>query len=136
MTWLIVEDDLDILNVVAVMCQVWGVPTLLFSDGYQVEAWLDKVDSGEYKGVLPQFALLDIRMPGKQGHEIARRIRRTRGLKNIAIMLMTAFSLSEKEKKKIMKVSGADRLIHKPLPDMDEFYKIIREVIASRGGML
>jgi CheY-like chemotaxis protein len=120
-TWLLVEDDPDIRNVVAVMMQLWGEKPLALSDGNAAWNWLDGVAAGTFKGELPELALMDIRMPGHTGDQIAARIRATERLNNIPIILMTALTLTEAEVQNMVDRAGIDHLIKKPLPDMDDF---------------
>src|ERR1051326_1798050 len=87
-TWLLVEDDTDIRNVVAVMMSVWGEKPLPFADGGAAWDWLDSVANGTFKGELPELALMDIRMPCYTGDKIAARIRQTPQIKDIPIILM------------------------------------------------
>jgi CheY-like chemotaxis protein len=131
-TWLLVEDDPDIRNVVAVMMQFWGEKPLTLSDGNAAWSWLDGVVSGTYKGELPELALMDIRMPGHTGDQIAARIRGTDRLKDIPIILMTAFSLTEAEVQNMVDKSGIDHLVKKPLPDMDDFRTTLYRVRNER----
>ena len=77
MNWLIAEDETDIRNLVAMMCQVWGHTPMTFESGQKTWDWLDQVENGQYKGTMPDFALMDIRMPGRRGNEIANRSGRT-----------------------------------------------------------
>ncbi len=119
MTWLIVEDEEDIRNIVSFMCIAWGHQTLTFPDGGKAVEWLEQVENDSYTDDLPELALLDIRMPGYTGDVVGGRIRQTKKLKDIAIVMMTAYSLTESERHRIMTTSGADGLIMKPLPDMD-----------------
>ncbi len=128
MTWLLVEDDPDIRNVVAVMMQLWGEKSLALPDGNAAWTWLDSVVAGTYKGDLPELALMDIRMPGHTGDQIAARIRQTVALKDIPIILMTAFTLTEGEMQAMMARAGVDHMIKKPLPDMDVFKTTIYQV--------
>lgn len=121
MTWLIVEDDPEIRNLVAVMMQVWGETPLPLADGNAAWRWLDSVADGSFKGQLPELALMDIRMPGHTGDQIAARIRTTELLQHIPIILMTAFTLTESEIQSMVDRAGIDRVIKKPLPDMDDF---------------
>jgi CheY-like chemotaxis protein len=53
-------------------------------------------------------------------------------LKNIGIILMTAYELPTSDQEAYLMTSGADRLLFKPLPPMNELYDIIREVIVGR----
>ena len=137
MTWLLVEDDPEIRNLVAVMMQLWGEKPLALPDGNAAWNWLDGVVSGTVKGELPDLALMDIRMPGHTGDQIAARIRATDRLKNITIILMTAFSLTDGEIRDMVNRSGIDHLVKKPLPDMDDFRKTlyrIRDERRTRGA--
>ena len=120
MTWLLVEDDPDIRTVVAVMMQLWGETALALPDGNAAWKWLDTVEGGSAHD-LPDLALMDIRMPGHTGDQIAARIRQTERLKHIPIILMTAFSLTDAEVNTMKEKVGIDHLIKKPLPDMDDF---------------
>ncbi|QPC81772.1 response regulator [Phototrophicus methaneseepsis] len=132
MHWLIAEDEPDIRNLVAMMCQVWGHQPMTFESGQKAWDWLDKVEAGDFTGDLPDLALMDIRMPGYRGDEVAQRIRKTASLKDIPIVLMTAFVLSDEERKTMMEEAGVDMIINKPLPDFGDLKKLIDQVIASR----
>lgn len=129
--WLIAEDEADIRNLVNLLCTSWGYQTMTFEDGQSVWDWLDKVDQGTYTGALPVFALMDIRMPGKKGSEIAVRIRSTPQLAEIPVVLMTAFSLSSSQQEEMMN-GGVDAIIPKPLPDFAKLHAILHEVIYSK----
>lgn len=133
MNWLIAEDEADIRNLVTMMCKVWGHETMAFESGGKVWEWLDKVESGEYTGALPEFALMDIRMPGKKGNEVARRIRSVQQLQHIPIVLMTAFSLNEEEYKEYT-TNGADQIITKPLPDFEVLRTLLHDIIREKTG--
>jgi CheY-like chemotaxis protein len=124
---LLVEDDPDIRTVVAVMMQLWGETALALPDGNAAWKWLDSVDGGAASD-LPELALMDIRMPGHTGDQIAARIRQTEKIKNIPIILMTAFSLTDAEVTTMKEKVGIDHLIKKPLPDMDDFKNTLYRV--------
>lgn len=130
--WLLVEDEIDIRNIVKVMFQVWGHSIIEFSNGNDAFKFLDEVQAGTYSGDLPTFALMDIRMPGPNGNETARKIRQTEPIKNIPIILMTAFQLTENEQQDYKTNYGVDKIIFKPLPDFDVLHQIIHETIAQK----
>jgi len=129
--WLVVEDEDDIRNIVKVMFQVWGHSPLEFRNGREAWDWLDRVQTGDYPGALPELALMDIRMPGYKGHEIARRMRAVDALQDIPIILMTAFSLTEDERDSMLAEYGVDRIIHKPLPEFDSLKALLDEALNS-----
>ncbi len=127
-TWLVVEDEDDIRGIIKVLWELWGYTTLEFRDGNQAFAWLDKIEAGTYTDPLPELALMDIRMPGHFGNEIARRMRSLEPFKNIPIVLMTAFSLSEAERQKMLTEDGVDHIISKPLPEMFELKTLLEDI--------
>ncbi len=135
MTWLLVEDDNDIRNVVAVMISVWGERPLPFPDGNAAWKWLDSVNNGTFAGELPDLALLDIRMPGYTGDKVAARIRQTASIKDIPIILMTAFALTDAEIRTMIDDTGVDLLLNKPLPDMDDFRTTLFRVRDERRAL-
>lgn len=130
--WLIVEDDLELLEVLRAMCRLWGVEPLTFADGDEAVAWLEAVASGGYGGPLPEAALLDVRLPGESGPNIGARIRAIPALSDVAILLMTAYWMSSGDRRETIALCKADRMLDKPLPDMDDLREIIAETVAGR----
>lgn len=133
MNWLIAEDEADIRNLVGIMCTVWGHTPLAFESGQKVWDWLDQVESGAITTGLPDFALMDIRMPGRRGSEIAGRIRSIEAIRNIPIVLMTAFVLGEEEIDRLKLENGVDHVINKPLPDFDRLGVVLHDIIAAKA---
>jgi two-component system, cell cycle response regulator DivK len=131
MTWLIAEDETDIRNLLDMMCQVWGHQTMTFENGQKVWDWLDALEGGSAPQ-LPDLILMDIRMPGKRGTELANRMRQLSPLSSTPIVLMTAFALSEQERQEIMLADGVDQIISKPLPDFEKLGSLLHGMIASR----
>lgn len=132
MNWLIVEDEADIRNLVAMMCQVWGNTPMTYESGQKAWDWLDEIEAGSYSGPMPDFALMDIRMPGKRGFEISQRIRTIPALQHIPVVLMTAFVMSEEEMGKMRRDFGVDAVINKPLPDFDRLRTMLYEIIDKK----
>jgi len=130
--WLIAEDEADIRNLVGIMCQVWGHTPMTFETGQKVWDWLDEVEAGKVTSNLPEFALMDIRMPGRRGNEIAARMRVVEKVKHIPIVLMTAFVLSEDEIDRLRQDFGVDHVINKPLPDFDRLGVILHDIIKKK----
>jgi len=131
--WMIAEDEADIRNLVTMMAQAWGHQPLPYPTGTKAWEFLDEVEAGTYDGPLPEFALMDIRMPGPKGNEIAHRIRTIPAIENIPIVLMTAFSLDDEERAAML-TNGADRIIAKPLPDFAQLQSILNKVIEDKSN--
>lgn len=132
-TWMVVEDEPDIYEVLLAMFGIWGIEGVAFVDGEEAVAWIDDVDKGRFQGELPELALLDIRLPGEiNGPAVGERLRKSDTLQDVAIVLTTAFKLTPDEEKAVRSQAGADRLIYKPLPKFAELQKVLEETIAQR----
>ncbi|MGJ3238404.1 MAG: response regulator [Anaerolineae bacterium] len=129
---MIAEDETDIRNLVVTMANMWGHSTLTFENGTKAWAFLDSIEDGSYDGQLPDFALMDIRMPGQRGDQIAQRIRQTKSIAHIPIVLMTAFALSDDEIRTMKAETGVDHVINKPLPDFVQFKGILDQIIGNK----
>jgi len=135
LTWLIAEDEADIRNLIAMMCQVWGHTALTFENGHKVWEWLDSLEQGKTLP-LPELILMDIRMPGKRGNELANRMRTIPALEDTPIVLMTAYTLNERERNEMMLSDGVDRILNKPLPDFTELRTILHGIVHEKQSEL
>ncbi|HRE48023.1 MAG TPA: response regulator [Aggregatilineales bacterium] len=131
-TWIVVEDEPDIYDVLLAMFDLWGIEGIAFVDGGEAVAWIDDVDRGTVTGELPELALLDIRVPDVPGPEVGARIRRSPRLGQIAVVLITAHRLNRDQEEEVKAVSQADALLYKPLPAMPELRKILDTIILKR----
>ena len=128
-TWMIVEDDAAIRMVIETMCELWELKALVFEDGFRAMKYLD---TKPLPNPLPEVALLDIRVPGPWGQEIGASIRKHPQLKDIGVILMTGYELQSSEEDRYLKDSGADRILYKPLPAMDELRDMVDAVLVKR----
>ena len=126
-TWMVVEDEPDIYELLLLMLESFGVEGLAFVDGEEAVSWIEDVDNGFYHGELPSVALLDIRLPGRiSGPEVGARLRKSANISDdLKIVLVTAYKLTPTQEEEVMKISGADELLYKPIPRFDEFRKLI-----------
>ncbi len=132
-SWLVVEDEPSIYDVLHTMFQMWGVEGIAYNDGEEAIAYIQDVDSGKFKGELPELAVIDIRLPGQyDGVDVGARLRKSPRLKHIAIVLITAYVLAEAEQRECIARAGADDLILKPLPRPAEFRRRLEAVIEAR----
>lgn len=136
MTWLIAEDEADIRTLIDMMCQIWGHQTLVFENGQRVWEWLDTLEKDTAETRIPDLMLMDIRMPGKRGNELAQRMRQIPALSRKPIVLMTAYALSEAEREAMMTADGVDAILSKPLPDFDELQRLLHGIHEKKRGRL
>jgi CheY-like chemotaxis protein len=132
-TWMIVEDEPGVYEMLLALSEVMGNDGVAFIDGDEALAWIDDVDAGHYGGELPELAMLDIRLPTEiHGGMVGERIRQSPVLGNMAIILMTAYKLSGADRDMLMEMSGADLYLQKPLPAFRELQALFAEVMAQR----
>lgn len=129
---MVVEDEPDIYDVLLAMFELWGIEGVAFVDGGEAISWVDAVDEGRVHGDLPELAIIDIRLPEASGPEVANRIRRSSKLKDVAVVLITAYRLSTEQENEAIQLAGADRLMYKPLPAMPELRAILDEIVKRR----
>lgn len=129
--WLLVEDEPELYEILSSLYDAFGSQVIAHATGEDVLAWLEALPRTEPadKLGLPIFALIDIRLPGKiNGVEVAAHLRQHPLLHALPIVLMTAYRLSPKEEKYVIKRSGSNRLIYKPLPSFAELRKIFTDL--------
>jgi CheY-like chemotaxis protein len=130
MIWLVAEDETDIRMLISTMIQVWGHEVVAFENGQRAWDWLDDIEAGVAS--VPDLVLMDIRMPGKRGNEVAARMRQVEKLDRTPIVLMTAFSLSEVERREMKEQDGVDVIIQKPLPDFEDLRQMLHDAIEAK----
>ena len=102
---LLAEDDLTSRTILTAILEKWGYEPIAAKDGQEAWEILQKTDS-------PKLVLLDWRMPGVDGLEVCRRIRRHSRGDSIYVIILT----SRSEKKNIVAGldAGANDYIVKP----------------------
>lgn len=132
-TWLILEDDEDIPDMLVWMFNSMGVDSKAFRRGEDLLFWVEQRVEAGLKWSAPELALIDIRLTGLvSGIDVASRLRRFPGLENITIVLMTAYRLNSDDEQRILRLSGADSILLKPLPRKKELYAILSTAVKSR----
>ena len=112
---LIIEDDRKIVNYLTMYCEAEGWDTLVSRDG--LEGWR------MFQREKPDFVLLDLMLPGLDGLEICRRIRKE---SNVPLIMVTA--RSEEVDRLLGLEVGADDYVVKPFSP--------REVVARMRAIL
>ena len=133
--WIIIEDEPSLRLVLSSLVKMWGRQPLEFEDGHQAMKWVEDFKAGRYKGAIPELTLSDIEVPGPQGHEVCRELRMIPALSNMPIIMHSAWDYTPEERKQVMQISQADRLLTVPLPKVNEFKAIIDEVIEAKERM-
>lgn len=132
-TWMVVEDEPDIYEVLLAMFEMWGIEGVAFVDGEEAVAWVDDLDKGVYRGDIPELVLLDIRLPGViDGVAVGERIRKSTTMGDVPIVITSAYiPPSPEAREDILRRTRADLWIHKPLPKFNELQGVLEGVIAK-----
>ncbi len=130
-TWMVIEDEPDIYDVILAMFELWGIEGIGFVDGAEAIGWIEDVDAGRFQGELPELVITDIRLPEASGPMVAERFRKSPPMKDIVVILMTAYRLSPDEQMAAIEQAGADYLMYKPSPPMPQFKELIDDLLAK-----
>jgi PAS domain S-box-containing protein len=84
---LVVDDNRDAADSLAMLLRLLGAEVQIVYSGAEALAVLDEF--------CPNVVLLDIGMPGMDGHEVARRIRRLPEYRNVLLIAMTGWGQDE-----------------------------------------
>ncbi len=126
-TWMVVEDEPDLYDMVLAMYEVVGVNGVAFANGEDAVDWIEALEGGYSHHELPELALLDIRLPGDvSGVEVGSRLRASSILGNMRVVLMTAYRLNPQQEASALAQAGADLIIYKPLPPIAQFQQLLR----------
>jgi CheY-like chemotaxis protein len=131
-TWMVVEDEPDLYDTLLALFEIWSIDGVAFTTGTDAFKWIDEVDRGNVETNFPELAILDIRLPGVKGHQLGARLRQSPVLKDIAIVLITAFLLPPQEERQVIEASQADALLYKPLPAPADFRSDLQKAIHHR----
>ena len=129
-TWLVVEDEPDLIELFQATTELIGVKSLIFSSGEEAVDWIDDVECGRFCGEEPVLALLDIRLSGEvTGVMVSALLRECPQLKAMRLVLMTAHRLSPVWEQAMIEQSGADLLLYKPLPAFKDLRRLLQSLV-------
>lgn len=106
---LVVDDSRTVRHATTLMLRRIGMEVQTASDGDEA---LRLIDSSK-----PDVVLLDVRLPGTNGFEVCRHMRRKKQFDNVSIVFMS--TLEESKVRKPMELLGELDFIHKPLQSMN-----------------
>lgn len=101
---LIVDDNRDAADSMAILLQVAGAATRAVYDGAAALAV-----AREFR---PDLVLLDIGLPGMDGYEVARALRDDAAFRDVMLVALTGWDLGDEPER--MRAAGFDRHLVKP----------------------
>lgn len=117
---LIIEDEADILKTTQYALEFEGYEVSTAKDG---EEGLKKIET-----VKPDLLLLDLRLPGKSGFQVAREVKEDWRYKDIPIIVFSA--MTDEASKYIAAKNKAIGFIEKPI-DLDKLTSQIKDALAG-----
>jgi CheY-like chemotaxis protein len=118
---LIVDDNRDLADSLSVLMRLWGYDVCVAYDG----------DEGlrAAQRQRPQCLLLDIGMPGLDGYQLARHLRRIPGLERARLIAHTAYSGEEHVRR--TDEAGFDHRLTKPVSpaELEGLMRMLEQVI-------
>jgi CheY-like chemotaxis protein len=120
---LVIDDDRDLRATVEMRFRSAGFEVFQAADGEEGLALAAKVQ--------PTAIILDVNMPGIDGFETCRRLRKGRRTRDIPVIMLTACKRVGELEEGLE--AGADTYLTKPF-DGAELVEEIKQIVASRGG--
>jgi CheY-like chemotaxis protein len=101
---LVIEDDADNADSLALLLRLAGHRVLVVRDGTMAVA--------AARGFRPDVVLLDIALPGLDGYEVARRLRREPGLEGTLVVAVSGYGQAQDKRRALE--AGCDAHMTKP----------------------
>jgi CheY-like chemotaxis protein len=102
-------------------------------EGYETETAADAVEALErLESFMPRLILMDLQLPGMDGLELTRRLKRDPLMRSIVIIALTANAMKGDDLEAL--AAGCDGYMSKPM-DVEALPKLVAEYI-SRGVVL
>lgn len=132
-TWMIVEDELDLYEMLEEIFNLWGIETITFPDFDEALEWIEMVDQGAEVGELPELVMLDLMFNRTmRGDAVGERLRRSPHLNNAAIVVMTAQREMPEIREEVIRKVQPDDYIQKPLPRIADLQKRLAIALEKR----
>jgi CheY-like chemotaxis protein len=119
---LVVDDDRDTTGLVEEVLGRAGFTVRIANNGFEALA----VARQEQPGLI----LLDLKMPGLDGYEVLKRLKRYRATQDIPVVVVTGSVTDEEVKRQKVLALGAAQFLTKPFA-IDDFVEEIRRVLTG-----
>jgi len=113
---LVVDDDMRNAFSLSAIIDAWGADTVVATDGRKSIEILERDPRID-------LVLMDIMMPGMDGYEAIREIRRRPGIRNVPVIALTAKAM--KQDREACLAAGANDYLAKPV-DMDQLLLLVK----------
>ena len=115
---LLIDDDPSISEVLQMFFEEEGYRVKSYEDGSDIELKIKKTN--------PDVLLLDYMLPGKNGAEIAKSLRKKQSSKGLPIIMIAANKINKREAKE----AGVDEFLEKPF-DLYELLNTVKSYVKA-----
>jgi CheY-like chemotaxis protein len=122
-TIMIVDDDTDLVREVAEVLRTEGYDVAEFSDSVEAEHQVGKI--------MPDLALVDLRMNGRTGFQLANVISHRPETSHIPVLAMSGY-YDDEQYKGLMHIVGITECIKKPFTPGDLLREVARLIPSQR----
>jgi CheY-like chemotaxis protein len=119
---LVVDDDRDTTRLVQEVLGRAGFTVRTANNGFEALTIVRREQPG--------LILLDLKMPGLDGYEVLKRLKRDKATQNIPVVVVTGSVTDEEIKRKKVLALGAAQFLTKPFA-IDDFVEEIRRVLTN-----
>jgi CheY-like chemotaxis protein len=120
---LFIEDSKDVLNLMKMVLEELGYSVLIAADG------ISGLEIARRE--LPEAIISDIKMPGMDGYELIRQLRRIPQLAKVPAIAMSGFGMDKDVENAL--AAGYDAHVRKPV-EIDELSVLIQQLTSAGGG--
>jgi CheY-like chemotaxis protein len=121
---MVVDDDTDLVE---------QITEALKTEGYRVAPFTDSVEAmNQVQEIMPDLVLLDLRMDGHSGFELANRIAHRPETSHIPVIAMTGY-YKEGTHEGLMHIVGIRECLMKPF-DLERMIGLVESLIGPRHG--
>jgi CheY-like chemotaxis protein len=104
--------------------------SIILGEQYQIAEFETGYDALEaFANDVPQLVLLDIALPGIDGVEVIRRMRRDPALQQVPVVALTAHAMYGDRERYL--AAGFDEYVSKPIEDQDALIALVERLLAS-----
>lgn len=132
-SWILLEHEDELQDMMMTMVEILGDEGVAFSSRRDALEWIEAYEQDQISIHKPEVALLDI---GHDLHDgslvVASRLHNNSRFKDIIIVLMTPEHLRFEEQEEVVQDVGADFVLYKPLPSIEELALILQGLLLSR----
>ncbi len=105
--------------------------SILLGDRYAITEFETGYDAlTAFARDVPQLVLLDIALPGIDGVEVVRRMRRDPQLQHVPVVALTAHAMYGDRERYL--AAGFDEYVSKPIEDQDALLLMVERLLSSR----